>query len=84
MARASYSMDTAGSQFFIMLGTADFLDGDYAAFGRVIDGMDIVEEIEKREKVADIESGKLQTNLVLKKALVDVKGVEYPEPEKAE
>ena len=84
MARASYSMDTAGSQFFIMLGTADYLDGNYAAFGKVIDGMDIVEEIEKREKVADSETGKLQTNLVLKKALVDTKGVEYPEPEKIE
>lgn len=83
MARASYSMDSAGSQFFIMLGVASSLDGDYAAFGKVIDGFDIIEEIEKREKVADSQSGKLQNNLVLKKALVDTKGVEYADPEHA-
>ena len=82
MARGSYSMDSAGSQFFIMLGDSDFLDGDYAAFGKVIDGMDLVERIEKNERVADSQSGKLQTNLVLEKAIVDLKGKEYPEVEK--
>ncbi|MBP5678326.1 MAG: peptidylprolyl isomerase [Bacilli bacterium] len=82
MARGSNSMDTAGSQFFIMLGTAPHLDGDYAAFGKVIDGMDLVEDIEKNEKVADTSSGQLQRNLVLVKALVDVKGKTYPEVEK--
>lgn len=81
MAR-SQDMDSAGSQFFIMLDDSDFLDGNYAAFGKVIDGFDIIETIEKKEKVADSDSGKLQTNLVLKKALVDTKGVDYPEPEK--
>lgn len=79
MARGSYSMDSAGSQFFIMLGTADYLDGDYAAFGKVIDGMDLVEKIEKNERVADASSGQLETNLVLEKAVVDLKGKEYPE-----
>ena len=79
MARGSYSMDSAGSQFFIMLGDSDFLDGDYAAFGKVIDGMEIVERIEKTEKVADSESGQLQRNLVLEKAVIDLKGKEYPE-----
>lgn len=82
MARSSAN-DTAGSQFFIMLDKNDYLDNKYAAFGKVIDGFDIIEEIEKREKVADPESGKLQTNLVLKKALVDTKGVEYADPEHA-
>ena len=82
MARGSYSMDSAGSQFFIMLGDSDFLDGDYASFGKVIDGMEIVEAIEKNEKVADSESGQLQTNLVLEKAVVDLKGKTYPEVEK--
>ena len=82
MARTSQSNDTAGSQFFIMLGKSDFLDGQYAAFGKVIDGMDTVERIEKNEKIADKESGKLQTNLTLVKALVDQKGNDYPEPEK--
>ncbi len=82
MARGSYSMDSAGCQFFIMLGEADYLDGDYAAFGKVIDGMDIVEKIEANEKVADSSSGQLQTNLVLEKAVVDLKGKTYPEVEK--
>lgn len=79
MARGSYSMDSAGSQFFIMLGDADYLDGNYAAFGKVIDGMDVVERIEKNEVVADSSSGKLQTNLVLRKAIVDLNGKDYPE-----
>jgi len=82
MARGSYSMDSAGSQFFIMLGDSDFLDGDYAAFGKVIDGMELVERIEKTERVADSESGQLQRNLVLEKALIDLKGKAYPEVEK--
>ena len=82
MARGSYSMDSAGSQFFIMLGEAPHLDGDYAAFGKVIDGMEIVERIEKTERVADASSGQLQNNLVLQKALVDEKGKTYPEVEK--
>lgn len=81
MAR-SQEMDSAGSQFFIMLDKSDYLDGSYAAFGKVIDGFDLIERIEKSEKVADSESGKLQTNLVLKKALVDLKGKEYREVEK--
>ena len=81
MARSS-SPDSAGGQFFIMLGTSENLDGNYAAFGKVIDGMDIVEKIEKEEKVSDSSSGKLETNLVLSKTVVDLKGKEYPEPEK--
>lgn len=74
--------DSAGSQFFIMLDKSDFLDGKYAAFGKVIDGFDIVEDIEKNEIVADKDTGKLNKNIVLKKALVDLKGKEYSEVEK--
>ena len=74
--------DSAGSQFFIMLDKSDFLDGKYAAFGKVIDGFDIVEDIEKNEIVADKETGKLNKNIILKKALVDWKGKEYSEVEK--
>lgn len=81
MAR-SQDNNSAGSQFFICLGTASNLDGDYAAFGKVIDGKDIIEKIEKEEMVIDQESGKLQNNLTIKKALVDLKGKEYPEVEK--
>ncbi|GAF21836.1 LOW QUALITY PROTEIN: peptidyl-prolyl cis-trans isomerase [Bacillus sp. JCM 19047] len=49
MAR-SQGMDTAGSQFFIVHGDATYLDGDYAAFGKVIDGMDIVDQIATVDK----------------------------------
>ena len=44
MARAM-DLDSAGSQFFIMHQDGFFLDGDYAAFGRVVRGMDVVDEI---------------------------------------
>ena len=84
MARSGSSYDSAGSQFFIMLGDKESLDGQYAAFGRVIDGFDLVEKMEENEEVADEASGKLQTNLVLKKALVDLKGKKYPKVEKIE
>ena len=45
MARGGYSMDSASSQFFICNADAVFLDGDYAAFGTVTDGMDVVDAI---------------------------------------
>ncbi len=49
MARSS-DPDSAGSQFFIMLGSAPHLDGQYAAFGKVIEGMDVVDSIKKGDK----------------------------------
>lgn len=81
MAR-SQDNDSAGSQFFICLDAANSLDGDYATFGKVIDGFDAIAKIEDNEVIADQESGKLQNNLVIKKALVDLKGKEYPDVEK--
>lgn len=45
MARSQQDYDSAGSQFFIMHEDADYLDGAYAAFGRVTNGMDVVDEI---------------------------------------
>jgi len=81
MARSADN-DSAGSQFFIMLDKSEYLDGKYAAFGKVIDGFDIIEKIEKNERVADSDSGKLAKNLTLKKTLVDLKGKEYSEVEK--
>lgn len=80
MAR-SQDNDSAGSQFFICLDAANSLDGDYATFGKVIDGFDSLKTIEKNEVVADQSSGKLQNNLVIKKTLIDLKGKEYPEVE---
>ena len=75
--------DSAGSQFFIMLGTSTYLDGDYAAFGKVIAGMDNVERIEKEEVVSNEATGQLRKNLTIKKAIIDLKGKEYKEVEKA-
>lgn len=49
MAR-SQQPDSAGSQFFIMLGANPGLDGQYAAFGQVIEGMDVVDQIKKADK----------------------------------
>lgn len=81
MAR-SQDNDSAGSQFFICIDDATFLDGQYTAFGEILDGWDNINNIVKNEKVADENSGQLQKNLTLKKALIDLKGKEYPEVEK--
>ena len=81
MARSN-DKDSAGSQFFIMLGTSNYLDGDYAAFGKVIDGMGIIDKIAKNEKVSDSATGKLVHNLTITKAVIDLKGKEYSEVEK--
>lgn len=78
MAR-SQSYDSAGSQFFIVLDdSATYsLDGKYAAFGKVIDGMDIFKEIEENEKIADSYTGQLKENIVINKVTVDTFGYEY-------
>ncbi len=82
MARTSVSNNTAGSQFFIMLGTASYLDGQYAAFGKVIDGWSNIENITKNEQVQNQETGQLKNNLVIKKTLIDLKEKEYQDVEK--
>ena len=79
MARASGNPNSAGSQFFICLDDATYLDGDYASFGKVIDGFDTIKNIEKSEIIEDDESGKLKNNLVMKKTLIDLNGYEYKE-----
>ena len=53
MARGSYSPDSASSQFFIVHEDAPHLDGDYAAFGHVTEGMDVVDKIAKDAKPTD-------------------------------
>lgn len=78
MARGT-SNDSAGSQFFIMLDKSEYLDGNYAAFGKVIDGFDIITSIENNEIVSDNETGQLKNNLVIKKALIDLKNKDYDE-----
>lgn len=78
MARAQ-DPNSAGSQFFIMTKAAEHLDGDYAAFGKVISGMDVVHKI---ENVKTGLNDKPKEDVVIKSIRVDTKGVEYPEPEK--
>ncbi len=79
MARAR-SKDSAGSQFFIMVGDYNNLDGEYAAFGKVISGLDIVKSI---SKVATDNNDKPKKEVVIESITVDTKGVNYPEVEKA-
>lgn len=78
MAR-SMMPDSAGSQFFIMHKNAPHLDGSYAAFGKITEGMDVVNRI--AETATDYNDRPLQ-NQVMKSVTVDCFGVEYPEPEK--
>lgn len=84
MARAQ-NPDSAGSQFFIMAADAPSLDGQYAAFGKVINGLDVVEAINKAEVEKNKATGEKSTpvnTIVIEEIRVDTKGVEYPEAEK--
>ena len=73
--------DSAGSQFFIMSADASHLDGDYAAFGKIILGIECVENI---ENVKTDYNDKPEKEVVIESITVDTKGVEYKEPEKIE
>jgi peptidyl-prolyl cis-trans isomerase B (cyclophilin B) len=76
MAR-SQSPDSAGSQFFIMVETATHLDGNYAAFGKVIEGMEVVDRIVSVERNANDKPLQEQK---MKSVVVDTKGFNYPKP----
>jgi peptidyl-prolyl cis-trans isomerase B (cyclophilin B) len=79
MARAQ-DPDSAGSQFFIVHEDAKFLDGQYAAFGRVVSGMETVDEI----AAADTDSSDRPKAPQVMKSVTLSEGEEVTEPEKAE
>ncbi len=77
MARAHHP-DSAGSQFFIMHQTSPHLDGSYAAFGKVIEGLNIV------DKIAEVNtdwSDRPRNPQIMKTVTVETFGTDYPEPE---
>ena len=78
MAR-SMMPDTAGSQFFIMHDKAPHLDGEYAAFGKVIEGMDVVDEI---ANTPTDYNHRPRAEQRMKKGSCETFGVDYPEPVK--
>ena len=78
MAR-SQNKNSAGSQFFIVTKNASHLDGKYASFGKVINGMDIVHDIENVQTGAN---NKPINDVIIESIKVDTKGVDYQEPEK--
>ena len=78
MARAM-NPNSAGSQFFVMHKTSPHLDGQYAAFGKVIEGLEVVNAI--AETSTDYSDRPLEKQM-MKAVTVETFGVEYPEPEK--
>lgn len=78
MARAM-NPNSAGSQFFIMHKTSPHLDGDYAAFGKITEGLEVVNKI--AECKTDYNDRPLEEQ-VMKTVTVETFGVDYPEPER--
>lgn len=78
MARSA-DYDSAGSQFFIVLDDSAkaSLDNLYAGFGKVIEGMDIIEEIEESEEIENNITGALAKNITITKVTVDTFGYDY-------
>jgi peptidyl-prolyl cis-trans isomerase B (cyclophilin B) len=71
--------DSAGCQFFIVHEDSPHLDGQYAAFGNVIEGMDVVDAIATTRTDYNDRPRAVQR---MKKVTVETFGIEYPEPEK--
>lgn len=71
--------DSAGSQFFVMHNDAPHLDGEYAAFGKITEGLDVVDKIATTEtdwSDRPVNEQKIET------MTVETFGVDYPDPEK--
>ncbi len=81
MAR-SREYDSGGSQFFIMLNDAPSLDGDYAAFGKIIDGWDTIEMMKEEAVVEDEIMGTLVNNFTIEKTVIDLNAFTPGEVEK--
>ena len=77
MARSG-NPNSAGSQFFIMHKNAPHLDGQYASFGKVIEGMDIVNKIAECDTDA---TDKPLVPQIMKSVTIDTMGIDYSEPE---
>ncbi len=86
MARKSMPYDSATTQFFITSADVPYLDGDYAAFGEVIEGIEIVEELQNVEVVTrdnySLEANRPVNPPVIKDISVETFGVDYSEPER--
>ena len=72
--------DSAGSQFFIMHQNAAHLDGQYAAFGKVTEGMDVIDAIASVD--TDMRDKPLEPQII-ETVTVETFGTDYPEPKKA-
>lgn len=77
MARSSHP-DSAGSQFFLMAGEAPYLNGSYAAFGKIIEGLEEVDRIVASPRDA---KDRPREDQVMKRVTAETFGVEYEEPE---
>jgi len=81
MARGGHDYNSAGSQFFICHGDPQFLDGDYAAFGMVTDGMDVVDQIARIPAINN-NGGVLPENMPIIETIIIDGDFEMSEPDK--
>ena len=70
--------DSAGCQFFIVHRASTYLDGEYAAFGYLTEGADVLDAIANTK----VNGSSPVEDVVIESVTVDTKGVEYPEPNK--
>ena len=71
--------NSAGSQFFIMVAPAPHLDGQYAAFGKVLGGAEVAIDISRVPR--DMRTDQPKTPVVIESVQVDTQGVSYPAPQ---